>query len=57
MKRLFKEGLITTIIGTVLILVSAGMYFTDTASMVEITGWLALALTFLRSKDTILGIK
>lgn len=57
MNRLFKEGIMTTIIGTCLILVSAGMYFTNTVSMVEITGWLALALAFLRSKDSLIGIK
>ena len=56
MKRLFKEGLITTLIGTALILVSVGMYFTNKSSIVEITGWLSLGLAFLRSKDSLIGI-
>lgn len=55
--RLFKEGLMTTIIGTCLILVSVGMYFANKSSIVEITGWLSLGLTFLRSKDSLIGIK
>lgn len=55
--RLFKSGLITTIIGTIIIILSVFMIYSQKYSMVDISGWLGLALAFLRSKDTLIGIK
>ena len=54
--RLFKSGLITTIIGTLIILLSVTMIYYK-HPITEVSGWLALALTFLRSKDSLIGIK
>ena len=55
MKRLFKEGFITTLIGTGIILISVIMFYTHKASITEIVGWLGLSLAFLRAKDTLIG--
>jgi hypothetical protein len=53
--RLFKSGLMTTLIGFVIIIVSIIMFYTHNTKFVEIVGWLGLALAFLRSKDTLIG--
>jgi len=55
-ERLFKTGLVTTLIGTGIILISIVLLYTHKASITEIVGWLGLSLTFLRSKDTLIGI-
>jgi hypothetical protein len=54
--RLFKSGLITTIIGTLIIILSVAMIYYK-HPITEVSGWLALALTFLRSKDSLIGLK
>jgi hypothetical protein len=53
--RLFKSGLMTTILGTLVIVLSIVMLYTTKHTIVEITGWLGLGLAFLRSKDTLIG--
>jgi hypothetical protein len=53
--RLFKSGLMTTLIGTFIIIVSIIMFYTHNAQFSDIIGWLGLALAFLRSKDTLIG--
>lgn len=55
--RLFKSGFITTLIGTLIIISSVVMFYTHEAKFTEIIGWLGLALAFLRSKDTLIGVK
>lgn len=55
--RLFKSGLITTMFGFLIIVASTIMIYTNKYSITEISGWLGLGLTFLRSKDTLIGIK
>ena len=54
--RLFKSGFITTAIGFIIIIVSIIMFYTHTSKFTEIIGWLGLALAFLRSKDTLIGL-
>ena len=56
MNRLFKEGMLTTTIGTFFIIVSVIMFYSNKASLIDITGWLTLGLTFLRAKDSLIGI-
>lgn len=55
--RLFKSGLITTMFGFIIIVASTIMIYTHKYSITEISGWLGLGLAFLRSKDTLIGIK
>lgn len=53
-ERMFKSGLITTLLGFIIILISVFMVYTHKFNFMEISGWLGLGLAFLRSKDTIL---
>lgn len=55
--RLFKSGLITTILGFIVIILSIVMIYTHKYSVTEVSGWLGLGLAFLRSKDTLIGLK
>jgi hypothetical protein len=55
--RLFKSGLMTTILGFVIIILSIVMIYTHKSNITEVSGWLGLGLAFLRSKDTLIGIK
>lgn len=56
MKRLYKEGLITTLIGLGIIVFSGAMIWTGKESAEAMSGWIGLGLMFLRSKDSIIGI-
>lgn len=56
MKRLKKEGLITSLIGLVILAFSGAMIWTGKSDATSMSGWLALGITFLRSKDSLIGI-
>lgn len=56
MNRLFKTGLITTTIGLSIILFSGILIWTGKATIEATAGWIALALLFLRSKDTLINL-
>lgn len=56
MKRLIKEGFVTTILGLGIIVFSGMLIWTSRATAADLSGWLALGILFLRSKDSILGI-
>lgn len=56
MKRLTKEGLVTTLLGMSIIIFSGAMLWTGKASPESLSGWLALGIMFLRSKDSIIGL-
>lgn len=56
MKRLVKEGLITTILGLIVIIFSGAMIWTGKASAESMSGWLAFGIMFLRSKDSLIGL-
>lgn len=56
-ERMFKSGLITTLLGFIIILISVFMVYTHKFNLMEISGWLSLGLAFLRSKDTLIGFK
>lgn len=57
MKRLYKEGLMTTILGISLLIFSGAMIWTGKASAESMSGWIATGLLFLRSKDSLIKIK
>lgn len=56
MKRFYKEGLITTILGLLVIIFSGAMIYTGKASAESMSGWLAFGTMFLRSKDSLIGL-
>jgi hypothetical protein len=56
MKRLYKDGLITTILGLGVIVFCGAMLWTAKSSAGELSGWLALGIMFLRSKDSLIGL-
>ncbi len=56
MKRLFKDGLMTTIIGVLLLGLAAYMYASKSHTSVEAGELAVIALIFLRSKDSLIGL-
>lgn len=56
MERIFKKGLITTIIGLMIIIFSGVIIYQGKSSAGEMMGWLTTGLLFLRSKDSLIGI-
>lgn len=56
MKRLFKDGLITTILG-VLFMVAAGYLYLTNSDAERAMALGGFGLLFLRSKDSLIGIK
>jgi len=57
MKRLYKDGLITTILGLGIIVFTGLMIYTGKSSASDLSGWLALGIMFLRSKDSLIGLE
>lgn len=55
-ERLIKNGLITTILGLLVIVFSGAMIYLGKASAESMSGWLAFGTMFLRSKDSLIGI-
>ncbi|WP_333809135.1 hypothetical protein [Flavobacterium sp.] len=56
MKRVYKEGLITTLLGVFIIVFAGLMIYQGKSTVSEMSGWLATGLLFLRSKDSLIGI-
>ncbi len=57
MKRLFKSGLVTTIIGLIGVGVGVYLYISKDHTELEASAVTLLGLTFLRSKDSLIGLK
>jgi|32_taG_2_1085360.scaffolds.fasta_scaffold19701_3 hypothetical protein len=56
MERLFKSGLITTIIGVLLLAGTVYLYMSKEHTKMEAAELGAVALIFLRSKDSLIGL-
>jgi len=56
MKRLYKEGLVTTLIGLGILLFCGIMIYQGKQSPESMTGWVSVGLMFLRSKDSLIGL-
>ncbi len=54
--RLYKEGLITTCIGLLILIFGGILMYQEKATPLGLTGWFGLALLFLRSKDSLIGL-
>ena len=53
--RLFTNYL-TTILGVLIIIFSGVMIYTEKANTMDMSGWVALGLMFLRSKDSLIAL-
>lgn len=56
MDRLYKQGLVTTILGVIIIVFAGLMIYQGKSTASEMGGWLTTGLLFLRSKDSLIGI-
>jgi hypothetical protein len=56
MERLYKKGLVTTLIGLLILIFSGTMIWTGKEGAEAMSGWIALGLMFLRSKDSLIGL-
>lgn len=52
--RLFNQGVVTTILGIIMLIFCGILIYQGKESASELSGWLAVALLFLRSKDSLL---
>jgi hypothetical protein len=55
--RLFKSGIITTCLGMGIVLTGVYLYVSSAHTELEAGAVVALGLVFLRSKDSLIGIK
>ena len=56
MERLFKSGLITTIVGLIIVAGAVYMYMSESFTSMEAGELALLGLMFLRTKDSLIGI-
>ena len=56
MERLFKTGLISTILGLLILCVGVWLYVSDSHTLVEAGAVSALGLMLLSSKDSLIGL-
>lgn len=56
MKRLYKEGLVTTLIGLSILAFTGLIIYQGKSTASDMSGWITVALMFLRSKDSLIGL-
>ena len=56
MKNRIFTNYLTTILGVLIIIFSGVMIYTEKASTMDMSGWVALGLMFLRSKDSLIAM-
>jgi len=56
MERLFKSGIVTTMIGLTILCVAVALYISKNHTETEAGAVGALALLLLRSKDSLIGL-
>lgn len=54
MNRLVKQGLITTILGLVVLVFCGILIYQEKQSAGDLSGWFAFSLMLLRAKDSLL---
>tara|TARA_R110002126_G_scaffold290157_1_gene446526 strand:- start:192 stop:371 length:180 start_codon:yes stop_codon:yes gene_type:complete len=57
MKRLFKEGIVTTLMGLTILSIAITLYVSQHHTETEAGAVAALGLLLLRSKDSLIGLK
>jgi len=56
MKNRLISNYVTTILGVVILIFCGVMMFMEKATASELSGWLAVGLMFLRSKDSLIAL-
>ena len=56
MKRLFKDGIVTTMMGLTILTVAVSLYISKSHTETEAGAVAALGLLLLRSKDSLIGL-
>ncbi len=56
MKNRLFSNYVTTTLGVLIIIFCAVMMILEKASSTELSGWLALGIMFLRSKDSLIAL-
>ena len=56
MKRLFKDGIVTTMLGLTILTVAVSLYISKAHTETEAGAVAALGLLLLRSKDSLIGL-
>ena len=54
--RLFGSGLITTMLGLVILILCGVLLYQQKSTAGELSGWLTVAVLFLRSKDSLISL-
>lgn len=57
MERLYKQGLVTTLIGLIILVFCGIMMYQGKSTADDMSGWMATGLLFLRSKDSLIGLE
>lgn len=57
MKNRTIENYATTLLGVFVLSFCAIMIWTDRGTFESVSGWVAMGLMFLRSKDSLIGLK
>ena len=56
MKNRLLSNYVTTILGVLILIFCAIVILIEKASATEMSGWIALSLMFLRSKDSLIAL-
>ena len=56
MKRLFKDGIVTTMLGLTILTIAVSLYISKHHTETEAGAVAALGLLLLRSKDSLIGL-
>jgi len=56
MKRLFKDGIVTTMLGLTILSIAVSLYISKHHTETEAGAVAALGLLLLRSKDSLIGL-
>ncbi len=56
MKTRLFSNYVTTILGVLVIVFCGVMIYTEKSSVEDMSGWLAVGLLFLRSKDSLIAL-
>lgn len=56
MKRLYKEGFITTALGLIILVFAGVLMYQQKFSATDLSGWIMVGVMFLRSKDSLIGL-
>jgi hypothetical protein len=57
MKRIFKDGIVTTLMGLTILSIAVTLYVSKNHTETEAGAVAALGLLLLRSKDSLIGLK